>query len=109
MPLTGTPPPTPATPSAVSPKRPLEGNTSGSNVSGTPNRAQSSGDQRWDLMSNSSVRLALETSVAWTAPASARPPVRFHNNHESMVPKASPSRTATPPSVNSHSSLDAEK
>ena len=60
-------------------------------------------------MSNSIVRLALDTSVACTAPASAVPPVRFHSSHESMVPKATSAPGSTPPSVSSHSSLVAEK
>ncbi len=55
-------------------------------------------------MSYSIVRLALDGSVACTAP-----PVRFQTSQESMVPKARSSSAVTPPSVRSHSSLLAEK
>ena len=48
------------------------------------------------------VRLAFDGSVAWT-------PVRFHSTHESTVPNARSSVTATPPSRSSHSSFVAEK
>ena len=58
-------------------------------------------------MSNSSVRLALDASVAWTPPAG--PPVRFHRIQASTVPAARSGPASTPPSVSSHSSLVAEK
>ena len=38
------------------------------------------------------VRLALVTSVTWTPPLVA--PVRFHNSHESVVPKRASPRSA---------------
>ena len=46
-------------------------------------------------MSKSIVRLALDGSVACTAP----PPVRFHSSHESTVPNARSASASTPPSV----------
>ena len=49
-------------------------------------------------MSNSIVRLALDTSLTWRSP-----PVRFHTIHESIVPSARCSSFGTPPSVSSHS------
>ena len=52
-------------------------------------------------MSKSMVRLALEGSVAWTAP-----PVSFHSSQLSMVPTATSGPSATPPSVRSHSTFD---
>ena len=45
-------------------------------------------------MSKSIVRLALDGSVACTAP-----PVRFHRSQESMVPKARSASASTPPSA----------
>ena len=67
------------------------------------NNDSSSSDHASASMSKSSVRLALEASVAWT-PAAA-PPVRFQRIHESTVPNASDAVRSTPPSVSSHSSL----
>ena len=42
-----------------------------------------------DVRGHYTVREALETSVTWMAPRSARPPVSFQISQESMVPKAS--------------------
>ena len=63
--------------------------TSGSSARGTRNRRHSSSSQRCAWMSNSEVRLALVTSVAWTAP-----PVSRQSRKLSMVPKASSPRSA---------------
>ena len=69
---------------AVTPKSPDEGRTSGSIEAGMPNRSSSQGSQRISWMSKSIVRLALVTSVAWTAPC-----VSVQMSHVSTVPKAS--------------------
>ena len=74
------------TPSAVTPKRPLDGRTSGRAAAGTPKRSSSSSDHASERMSNSIVRLALEGSVANTPPSG--PPVRFHSTQASTVPSA---------------------
>jgi hypothetical protein len=103
MPLTGTPAPT-AVPSAVTPKRPLDGRTSGRHDAGTSNRSSSSGAHERARMSNSMVRLAFDASVACS-----RPPVSCHSSQLSTVPKARSGDRSTPPSRSSHSSFDAEK
>ena len=83
MPLMGMPAGT-RTPAAVTPKRPLDGRTSGSARRGTPKQvAQLGGPLPCVPMSKSIVRLALRGSVAMTAP-----PVRFHSSQESIVPRA---------------------
>src|SRR3954453_7185487 len=91
-------------PDCVTPNLPLDGITMGSVDMGTPNRSHNSPDHRSARMSNSIVRLALVTSVAWTSP-----PVRFQISQESMVPSASSSSTGISRLDNSHSNLVAEK
>ncbi len=86
--------------SDVTPKRPLDGRTSGRADIGTWSRSHSSGSQRRSTMSNSIVRLAFVGSVANTSP-----PVRFHNSQVSIVPRARSSDTPTAPSVSSHSNF----
>src|SRR3954447_26275148 len=91
-------------PDCVWPNLPLDGITVGSADMGTPNRSHNSADYRSPRMSNSIVRLALVTSVAWTSP-----PVRRQISQESMVPSASSSSTGISRLDNSHSNLVAEK
>ncbi len=82
MPLMGSEPP--RTPGSVSARRAEEGRTCGSIAMGTPTTSHSQGSQRRSVMSNSSVRLAFETSVTWL-----RPPVRRQARKLSTVPKHS--------------------
>src|SRR5581483_7173759 len=88
----------------VTPNAPLDGRTSGKHDGGTPRSVHRSSDHARARMSYSNVRLALDGSVACTAPA-----VRFHSTQESTVPNARLASAATPPSVSNHSSLVPEK
>ena len=103
MPLTGMPAGTPQR-SEVTPNRPLDGSTSGSAATGTPNTAHISGLHASVRMSNSIVRLALDGSVAWTSP-----PVRFHSSQVSIVPSARSSSTGMSRLASSHSIFEPEK
>ena len=90
----------PGTPhrSLVTPKRPLDGSTSGSAAAGTANSEHISGLHASERMSNNIVRLAFEGSVACTSP-----PVRFQSNQLSMVPTARSSSTGIGRLASSHS------
>ncbi len=107
MPAMGRPSGRPGTPRVV-PSTPELLTTVGSTSRGTPSSVSISSDQASVLRSSSSVREALLTSVAWTAP-----PVSRHTRKVSTVPNASSPRAArgrrpdTWPS--SHSSLVPEK
>ncbi len=96
IPATGISPPN----SVVVPKTPAEGSGSGSVAGSTPSSSQSSGSQRRSRMSNSIVRDALETSVAWR-------PVSLNTSHESIVPKTASAAASTLRS--NHSILVPEK
>ena len=67
------------TPTAVVPKRPDDGRTSGRHAAGTPSRSQSSSDHDSVRMSNSIVREAFDGSVACTWP-----PVSCHSSQVSI-------------------------
>ena len=88
----------------MTPNRPLDGITVGSAVIGTPNSAHISSLHCNERMSNNIVRLALEASVACTAP-----PVRFQTSQESMVPSASSSSMGMALLASSHSTFEPEK
>ena len=79
-PVTGTA--APRTSGSVSTTKPDDGRTSGSIAIGTPMTSQSQGSQARRLMSKRSVRLAFDTSVAWT-----RPPDSRQSRNVSIVPK----------------------
>ena len=103
MPLTGTP--AGIGPSlVVVPNLPEVDLISGRAAMGTENLPQRSGDHPPVRRSNSIVLLALEGSVACTAP-----PVSFHSSQASTVPRRRLSSATTAPSVRSHSNLVAEK
>ena len=84
----------------VTPKRPLDGRTSGSVRSGTPRSSHISLLHVIVRMSNSIVRLALLGSVA-----NSRPPVSFQTSHASTVPMAWPAMVTARPSATSEETL----
>ena len=77
----GTPAGNAEAPAAVSPNRLSDGKGCGRQAVAAPNRAASSSENCRLRVLNSCVRLALEWSVAKTAP-----PVRFHSSQASTVP-----------------------
>ena len=86
MPLTGDAAPARPTPAAVTPKRPLDGRTSGSTRVGHAEQVAQLGGprQRADVEEH---RAAGVRRLGGVHPA-VGPPVRFQSSHESIVPKA---------------------
>ena len=95
-----------ARPSAVTPKRPLDGTHLGQHVERARRTARTArATSAASRMSKSIVRLALVASVACTAPAGELPEQPRVDGAE----RRGRAPAATPPSVKSHSSLVAEK